>query len=343
MIDVVIVALIAVAFYMGWNIGANDTANCMGTVVGGGILSHRRAIMLFTLFATLGCVTFGYLVMKTVGADIVVAPAGAPLAFSRLPVAAIAALVGAGLWVTIATFLKLPVSTSHSIVGGVIGAGILILYVISPPELAGYSLSLSTLQKIMISWILTPVAALLFAFVFYHVFRLSLRGVKDILKLNRIYAALAIITGTILAFSLGANDVGNATGAVYAVFGKGGVELGLQRILALFGGVALSIGAITYSKKVIETVGSDITGLGPATAFVGQLGAAVTVMIFTLLSIPVSTSHAIVGAVIGVGLVRGMKAVKGGVVKKIVAAWVLTPFIAALISLTIGFVLMGVT
>ncbi|MEA1905321.1 MAG: inorganic phosphate transporter [Candidatus Hadarchaeota archaeon] len=340
MISLILVAALAAGFYVGWNIGSNDAANAMGTAVGGRVLTYRRAIVIMILFVILGAVLEGSKVMETVGEGIVLPPASVeyenPL--TKVPVFAVIALVSAGLWVTIATTLRLPVSTSQSIVGAVMGAGILISFF--EPEGIGANVQFGKLGSIGLCWILTPIGAAIFAFIIYKLLSPLLRRVKDVATLNRIFGLLIIIAGAFTAYALGANDVGNATGMIYAV-GGGGTSWSPQ-IIALFGGVALAIGSLTYSWRVMQTVGGGITRLDAVTACAAQLGAALTVWTFTQFGIPVSTSQAIVGGVVGAGLVKGVAAVSKRRLGEIGVAWILTPTAAASLTFLLGWLAIGV-
>lgn len=319
-------------FFVAWNLGANDTANCVGVAIGGRTLSYRRAIAIVMLFVLLGAVLEGWKNMKTVGEGIIIPGPGDTNPLSVVPLATLAVLIAAGLWVLIATVFGLPISTSQSMVGAVIGAGLLITTM--RPEL-GASVQYSKLGAIGISWILNPIIAALVAFVLLKVVSRSLRRAKNILLINKIFTVLILIAAAYSAYTLGANDVGTSMGAVHAYFG------GSEQIIALFGAVALAVGTITFSRRVVSTVGSGITALDPTTAFAAQFGAALTVWSFVQFAMPVSTSQAIVGAVAGAGLVKGASTVSGKKLRNIGIAWVLTPVIGCLLSLGIGWVLLG--
>ena len=330
MIELITIAALLACFFVAWNIGANDSANCIGAAVGSRIISHRRAITILILFVLLGAVLEGWKNMKTVGEEIVVGPGGAnPL--SDFPLATIAALIAAGAWVMTATTLGLPVSTSHSMVGSVVGAGLLLGY--TQGGIA--SVQLGVFSPIVISWVLNPMIAALLAFILFKAFSLPLRRIKNIVLLNRTLAILIIATSASSAYALGANDVGASTGAVYASFmGRG--DLGLMRAIGLLGGIALAVGALTYSRKMIHTIGTGITRLDALTASAAQFGAAITVWSFVQFGIPVSATQAIVGAVAGAGLVKGATAVSGKKLGRIGVAWVLTPVITCAFSFMLG-------
>lgn len=336
--DFILLAVLIVGFYVGWNIGSNDAANAMGVPVGGRIISHRQAIALIVLFVLLGAVLEGWKVMETVGKGIIISPVGNPLV--EIPVIAVVAILAAGVWVTIATTFRLPVSTSQSIVGSVIGGGLL-LSILNLPSAPSTSVNLGILGEIGLAWAITPFGSAFFAYFFYHLAGAGLSKVKSITNLNKILGLLVVGTGAFTAYSLGANTVGNATAMVYVVAESIGKQITwTPRLVGLFGGIALSVGAITYSQRVMEAVGTGITRLDPTTAFAAQFGAAFTVWIFTQFGIPVSTSQAIVGGVAGAGLVKGTKAVSRSKLGEIAIAWVLTPTVAAGLTFVLGWIIL---
>lgn len=313
---------------MGWNIGSNDAANAMGAAVGGRVLSYRRAVSIIVIFVVVGAVLEGDKVMETVGKDIVVGPV-CPL--TELPIVAIVALLAAGIWVTTATTLGLPVSTSQSVVGSVIGAGLLIS--IFEPSGVAASVHFGVISRIGIAWVLSPAGAAIFAYLMYRITAPFLRKIKSVHVLNSVLKISVVGTGAFVAYTLGTNDVGTAMGLVSTIVG---VSILPVRLIALFGGVALAFGAITYSRKVMQTVGTGITRLDATTAFAAQFGAALIVWIFNQFGIPVSTTQAIVGGVAGVGLVKGTAAVSKNELKKIGGAWILTPTAGAGLTFLLG-------
>ena len=334
-------ALIAIiltiaGFYVGWNIGANDAANCIGTTVGARIITFRRAAILMAFFVILGGVLQGHHVMKTIGKGIVVTDsttyvklndASPPQEFEdyfpdeKLPDLAIfVALISAGLFVTLATFFSLPVSTSQSIVGGVAGAGLGIV------GLQASYFKLKVLAKIFACWVISPILTMILAFGIYMALGYALKGTKATYVWNRVLAILVVATACYVAYSLGANDVGNAIGPLLNKFPDKGIYL------SLLGGVAMGVGALTYGRKVTNTVGKSITPLDLPAAFSAQFAAAVGVHLFSVLGIPVSTSQAIVGAVIGVGLTKGVRAVSRQRITTIAVGWIVAPSCAALFA-----------
>lgn len=324
--------VVLVGFFVAWNLGANDTANCVGVAVGGRILSYRRAIAIVILFVLLGAVLEGWKNMTTVGTGIIIPGPGGVNPLSEIPLATIAALIAAGLWVLIATTRGLPVSTSQSMIGAIIGAGLLIT--IMQPAL-GASVQYSKLGAIGISWMLNPLIAALLAFTIFKIISPLLRRIKNIVLLNRVLAILVIVAAAYSAYTLGANDVGTSTGVMYGFFG------GAPQTIALFGAVALAVGVIMFSRRVMHTVGAGITRLDPMTAFAAQFGAALTVWSFVQFGMPVSTSQAIIGAVAGAGLVKGAATVSKRKLGHIGIAWVLTPVVTCVLSLLLGWLLLS--
>lgn len=302
-----LILLFLAGFYVGWNIGANDTANCIGTSVGSGLLSYRRAAYLVALFVMVGALLQGHNVMKTIGKGIVT---------EQLPARAIlVAMASAGFFVTLATTMKLPVSTSQAIVGGVAGVGFA----------AGAEVDLDKLLLIAQVWVICPFLTAILAFFLYHLLAVPLRRIRRVGIWDRLLGNLVVITAGYVAFSLGANNVGNAIGPL--------ANLGISSWwLAPLGGVALAVGALAYGRGVAETVGGGITPLDPLSAVAAQASAALAVHLFSILGIPVSTTQSIVGAVAGVGLIKGLRSISKGMVAEIAAGWVMTPLTAGLLS-----------
>ncbi len=302
-----IIVLFIGGAYVGWNIGANDAANCIGTSVGSGLISYRKGILLVAVFVMVGALLQGHNVMKTIGKGIVT---------EQLPVTAVlAALLSAGFFVTLATWFRLPVSTSQAIVGGVAGVGLS----------TGMAVNIAKLATIVQIWVVCPFLTGLLAIVLYKLLSLPVRKIQRPELWDRVVGVLLVGSAAYVAFSLGANDVGNSVGPI--------ANLGVQaRWLSLLGGGALAFGALTFGHRVTETVGSGITTLDPLSASAAQLAAALGVHFFSVLGIPVSTSQSVVGAVVGVGLAHGIRAIERRRVAEIVGGWVATPTVAGLFS-----------
>lgn len=302
------IALLFIAgAYVGWNIGANDAANCIGTSVGSGLITYRRGILLVAVFVMVGALLQGQNVMKTIGKGIVT---------EQLPLASVfSALLSAGFFVTLATWFKLPVSTSQAIVGGVAGVGFS----------AGMDVNLAKLLTIVQIWIVCPFLTGLLAVLIYKFLSIPIRKIQRPELWDRMVGVLLVGSAAYVAFSLGSNDVGNSVGPI--------ANLGFSsRWLAVLGGAALAVGALTFGHRVTQTVGSGITTLDPLSASSAQLAAALGVHFFSILGIPVSTSQSVVGAVVGVGLVHGVRAVERKRVLEILVGWVATPTVAGLFA-----------
>jgi PiT family inorganic phosphate transporter len=305
-IELNLIILLSAGAYVGWNIGANDTANCIGTSLGCGLISFKKAVVLVAFFAILGAMLQGDHVMKTIGKGIVKQELSTT--------AIVVALLCSGFFVTLATFFRIPTSTSQAVVGGVVGIGLAV----------GAEINFSKLIIIAESWLICPILVMALAFILSHLLKHVLRKIRvSALLLQNTVGLLAILSACYVAYSMGANNAGNAVGPI--------ANLGIldSKILLGIGGVAIAVGAATYGKKVADTVGKGITPLDVQGAFVAQLASAVGMHLFSMLGIPVSTSSAIVGAVVGVGLVRGAKAISIKTLVTILVGWVLTPSFAA--------------
>lgn len=306
--DALAIAIVAVAFYIAWNIGSNDSANAMGTAVGAGILSFRQATLTIAIFTLLGAYLKGYKVMKTVGRGIV------PEGYLTMEMALIA-LLSAGVWVTIATIKGLPVSTTQAIVGGVIGVGL----ATSAP------VNWWTLTKIAVAWVASPVLSGILAIILYKFYSYVISKIKSVSTIEALYKALAILGGSYMAFNFGTNEVANASGPIV------GAGFMAPKTAGVLVALSLAVGALTFSYAVMHTVGKKITALGPVSAFAAQFGSAMAVSIANVFGLPVSSSQSIVGGVVGVGLLAG-RGVDRKVIVDIVFGWVATPLTAIGIS-----------
>jgi PiT family inorganic phosphate transporter len=311
---VLLTVLMAVA--IGWSIGANDAANSLGVAVGSRVLNLRQAIILITVFGFLGAFLQGSSVAKTIGKGIV------PMEQLDENLALYVALVSvfaAAAWVVIATRWKIPISTSHSIVGAVAGAGIAVHSVVR----------WKVLLDIFTCWLLTPIGAAILGYIFYRIFKNIFYRLMPRRFVRGSMIALIIASGCYVAYTWGANDVANATGVIV------GAGILSPRVSIILGGSAIVLGIVTWGYKVIETIGTEITHLLPIMAFSAQLASAINVHVYTIMGIPVSTSHSIVGAIFGVGLVRGLRVLNVRIIREIVFCWLATPVISGVISFCI--------
>ena len=402
--EIVYVSLAALfGLFMAWGIGANDVANAMATSVGSKALTIRQAILVAAVFEFLGAVLAGGEVTSTIRKGIVDADllAGAP---ELLVYGMLASLLSAGTWLLIASRKGWPVSTTHTIVGAIVG-------------FAAVGIGIDAVQwgevgAIVMSWVVSPLTAGFIAYLIYlSVQRLILRqedplarakryvpvyiflaaftivlvtilkGLKHVgLDLNltnsyliavaialaialvgaiaihrikpdpkaekrqhfytveRVFAVLMVVTACSMAFAHGSNDVANAIGPLAAVIsiaktGIVGAEAVLPIWVLLIGGTGIVVGLATFGIHVIATVGKKITQLTPSRGFAAELAAATTIVIASGTGMPISTTHTLVGAVLGVGLARGIEAIDLRVVGRIFVSWVVTIPAGAFLSI----------
>jgi PiT family inorganic phosphate transporter len=294
--------------YLGWGLGANDAANVFGTGVAAGVVKYRTAVILTSVFVVAGALLQGSRGMHTIGA------------LTDMDVDnAFAATMAAAITMSILTVLAIPVSASQAIVGAIIAVGIM-----------GGGIQLPILMRVLISWASSPFAALLISYVLYRVLGPLIENRVENLRSWSVIMKLGFyLVGVYGAFALGANNVANTTG----VFLRAGL---LTPFMAsLLGSVSICLGVCTFSRRVMYTVGKKITDLSDLAALSAVLGQDITVHLFSWVGVPVSTSQAIVGAVIGVGLVKTGKKVNFRAVGNIVLGWFATPAASFVMSYAI--------
>ncbi len=291
--------------FLGWSLGANDSANIFGTGVATGTVRYRTAIWLTAAFVLLGSMLEGPKCMKTLSA-----------LSSIDPMAAFCCTLAAGLTIMALTFLAIPASTSQAIVGTIVAAGLL-----------SGAVDFTLLYKVIACWVFTPVLGIVLGYLTYRICeRILNRTVKSMTRRNLIYFWGIVAAGCYGAYSLGANNVANVTG----VYVNAGILLPLAA--SAIGGLSIALGVVTYSRKVMMTVGKGIVPLDPFSAFVVVLAEAMTLHIFTQLGVPVSSSQAVVGAVVGVGLVGDLRTVSVRMLAAISVGWVMTPVAGGLLA-----------
>ncbi len=268
---------------------------------------------MIVIFGFLGAYLQGAHVTKTIGKGIV--PLNELDKTVSLYIAVVASFAACA-WVVLATYWKMPISTSHSIVGAVAGAG---LAVHAPVKWL-------VLKDIFICWVVTPLGAAILGYLIFKMLQNSLYRIIPRKYLKPVISLLIVLSGCYVAFTWGANDVANAVGII------SGSGVLTPKMSVIFGGLAIVLGIITWGYKIIETVGTGITRLMPIMALSAQLASALNVHAYTLFGIPVSTSHSIVGAIVGVGMVRGIRVLNFRIVRDMVLCWLATPFISGLIS-----------
>ena len=400
--------------YMAWNIGANDVANSMADAVGSRALSVRNAVILAGICEFAGAVLVGAPVTDTVRKGIV-----SPDSFLALPditpeqaaalfvIGMTSALLSAAIWLNVSSFMGLPVSTTHSIVGSVAGFGI---------AAAGWSsVQWGKMTQIVLSWFISPIAGGIMAFIVFKFISRSILGqdrparaaikyapflvsavtatvvlatiykglkhvigniswltpqvsiyitvalsviswfisrwwlgrqlsgkddlsVDDQLELvERVFVPFVIITSCSVAFAHGANDVANSVGPLAAVVrvlqtGEVAQKVGVPFWVLVLGGSGIVLGLATFGYRVMYTVGMKITEITPSRGVAADLSATATVLLCTRLKLPISTTHTLVGAILGIGLARGLTGINRDVTKKIFGAWLITVPAAALLS-----------
>ena len=407
----------AFGFFMAWGVGANDVANAMGTSVGSKALTIKQAILIAMVFEFAGAYLAGGEVTSTIRKGIVDSEifTNSPdlLVFGML-----SALLAAGTWLMIASFMGWPVSTTHSIVGAIVG--------FAAVGVSVDAVNWSKVSTIVASWVVSPVIAgtisfalfrsvqtlilvhddpfvrakkyaplYMFAVGFLMAMVTILKGLKHVFKdigmslsfsesiawsamfgilvamlgsyllskvkrnlaleeknrfanVERVFAVLMIFTACSMAFAHGSNDVANAVGplaAVVNVVNSGGVILAKSTMpswILLLGGAGIVFGLATYGFKVMGTIGRKITELTPSRGFAAELGAAATVVFASGTGLPISTTHTLVGAVLGVGLARGIGALNLKMIGSIFLSWVVTLPAGAGLSILFFFFFKGV-
>jgi PiT family inorganic phosphate transporter len=312
-----VILVFVAAFYMAWNIGANDLANSMGDVVGARVLNLRQIVLVAGCMTFLGAALFGSRVTTTIAEGIIPI---SQIDQQLVTGGGLASLLAAGIWITIATYFRLPVSTSHSIVGAVLGFGLVIA---NAGIIKFGDIAWAVLLRIVFSWILSPIAGMFLAFLVFTLIRRALiERVRDVRRLEKIFGFLLICSSCYIAFSLGTNDVANAVGSLSAALGKTGMQIPVW-ILA-FGGFGIVLGISTWGYRVVETIGKRITELTPTRGFSADISTATVVLVCSTFGLPVSTTHTLVGAIVGVGLARGLDAVNLAIIRRIVYSWLIT-------------------
>ncbi len=320
--------------FLGWSLGANDASNVFGTAVGSRMIKFRTAAIYCSLFILLGAVISGAGTSHTLG------KLGSVNALAGAFVVAFAAAMS----VYLMTLARFPVSTSQAIVGAIIGWNLF----------SGAPTDSNALTKIVSTWILCPVLSAFIAIFFYKLVVFIILTFKfHMFRLDRYVRNGLLLAGIFGSYSLGANNIANVMGVFVPVAPFSDITfLGLiafspAQQLFFLGGIAIAIGVFTYSKRVMMTVGSGIMELSPVAAFVAVWSHSIILFLFSSQSlesflqshglpsiplVPVSSSQAIVGAVIGMGLLKGGRGIKWKTVGGIASGWVTTPIIAALLS-----------
>ncbi|MFN3164756.1 MAG: inorganic phosphate transporter [Pseudohongiellaceae bacterium] len=397
-------------FFMAWGVGANDVANAMGTSVGAKAITIKQAIIIAMIFEFSGAWLAGGEVTSTIRSGIIdIERAGFEESPELLVFGMLSSLLAAGIWLVIASRFGWPVSTTHTIIGAIVGfavvgisldsvvwgqiGSIVASWVISPlfsgtiafllfmsvqklvlstddpfanakkyvPYyifLVGFVISMVTLVKglshvgLEVTFLQSTLFAAVIGVITMVVGVFMLRRIPDLpvddddrfRNVERVFGVLMIFTACSMAFAHGSNDVANAIGplaAVNSVIASGGVfetESPLPMWILLLGGGGIVAGLAMWGYRVIATIGRNITELTPSRGFAAELAAATTVVIASGTGIPVSTTHTLVGAVLGVGLARGIGALNLGMVGKIFVSWLVTLPVGAALSIFFFFI-----
>ncbi|MBE9000504.1 inorganic phosphate transporter [Nostoc sp. LEGE 12447] len=411
LITLLFVALLA--FYVAWNLGANDVANAMGTSVGSKAVTLKQALIIAGVLEFTGAVLFGHEVTETLATKI-----ANPALFAATPqilvTGMVTVLISCGVWLQIATSRGLPVSSSHAVVGAIAG--------FSWVALGVGAIDWSSIGLISIGWVLTPLISGAIAGLFYSQIKhwildqpnqivqlqewipwlsTALLGVFGVIVLpsltepltnfvielgftipshdiplltgaiaavgltifswrqlgdkrdkgdkgeilpnpvERLFGRFQLLSACFVAFAHGSNDVGNAIAPLAAIVyinRTGSVPtdgLTIPLWILILGGAGIVGGLAVWGKKVIATIGENIIALQPSSGFCAELATATTILIASRLGLPVSTSHALVGGVVGIGLVQNIKSIKFQTLKGIAAAWLITIPVSALLSAAI--------
>ena len=330
--------------FLGWSLGANDAANVYGTAVGTRMITFRNAALACSVFVLLGAVLGG------AGASHTLGKLGAVNALPGSFTVALAAAVT----VTWMTRLKLPVSTSQAVVGAIIGWNFF----------SGALTDYGSLTKIVSSWVLCPVLSAVFAVALLKVTQALMGVVKiHLFRIDVINRVALFLVGAFASYSLGANNIANVMGVFVAAapFGDldlfGVVTLNAAQQLFAIGAVAIGVGVFTYSHKVMLTVGNELFRMSAMGALIVVMAQALVLFLFsseglelwlirhglpTIPLVPVSSSQAVIGAVIGIGLAKGGRNIRFGVLGRIASGWVSTPLIAGVVGFVLLFVVQNV-
>jgi inorganic phosphate transporter, PiT family len=298
--------------FLGWSLGANDAANCFGSAVASRMVRFWTAAVLCSIFLVLGALLEGQAGIETLSS------------LTRLDLEqAVVITVAAAATVTLMTAFGLPVSTSQAAVGAILGIGFF-----------NQEVNVAGLGKVVACWFGTPVGAVAAAVILYKALAFVYNRLPtSVFQTDMLLRAALIVAGGYASYALGANNVANVT----AVFvGAGALTVFMATWV---GGLSIALGVLTYSRGVMETVGRKLVRLDPFSALVVVLAEGLTVHFYTLLGVPVSTSQAVIGAVLGIGFLRGAKTIRRKTLYGIFTGWFLTPPVACIITMCIYFAL----
>lgn len=331
---------------MGWSLGTNDAANAFGTAVSTGVVKYRTATIIISILIVIGAFLMGSGNMESVNdlaINNAVIPSGEQAAelikngASNLALkSAIKAFIifaCAGATVFLMSYLKFPVSANQSITGAIIGWGIMHAEYSNPEVMSG---NLKQIGKFASTWLLCPLGAAIISFIIVKICqKLLVPKLSSLAHYDTMIKVGYLIAGAYASFSIGMNSSANVTSLYYGQM-IDGVKTNLltdARLTCTIGGIAIALGVLTYSKKVMMTVGESIAPLTQIEGFLVIIAMATTIVLLgNFMKIPVSTSQAVVGAVVGAGLTKSIKCVNFGVFKNIAIAWVSSPLMAGVLT-----------
>jgi PiT family inorganic phosphate transporter len=308
MVEIILIILILAVLFDVSN-GWNDSANAIATVVSTRVLSPLKAVCMAAVMNILGAF-FSTAVAKTIGEGVV-----SPEAVTNLVV--VAALITAFLWNLVMTRFGMPISCSHALIGGLIGASI---------AFGGVGiLNLAGVKKIFLSLLLSPVIGLIFGY-FFMKFLIFFVGGLSPGTINRKFGRLQLVSSAFMAFSHGSNDAQKAMGVITLALVSSGFlqSLEVPFWVILMCGLAMGLGTALGGWRVIRTLGVNMLKLQPIHGFAAETSAAATIIVSSHFGLPVSTTHVITTAIMGVGSTKRFSAVRWGLARKILLAWVFT-------------------
>ncbi|RLD84685.1 MAG: inorganic phosphate transporter [Bacteroidetes bacterium] len=319
--------------FLGWSLGANDAANVFGSAVGTKMVSFKKAAIIAGIFVIIGAVVQGAGGAHTLGS----------LGKIDALAGSFTVALSAAITVFYMTKFKLPVSTTQAIVGGIIGWNFY----------TGNPTNINSLTKILTTWVAGPILGAIFAVILYQLFKFILKRRKPhLLKLDAFLRFALLVVGAFGSYSLGANNIANVMGIFVSAAPTTDLDFvlftlsGIQQLF-LIGGIAIAIGIFTYSKRIMKRVGNSIVQLSSEAALVVVLSHSIVLFIFSSQAlsdfvasiglpaiplVPVSSSQVIVGSIIGIGLLKGGRGIKFGVLGQISIGWVTTPILAGLLA-----------
>jgi len=330
-LDPLILIFLSSGLFLGWALGANDAANVFGTAVGTHMVSWRTAAIICSIFVVLGALISGAGTTHTLGKLGTISAIGGAFMTALSAAAAVYTMTKSGL----------PVSTSQAIVGAIVGWN---LFSSNPTDSA-------VLSKIMTTWILCPVLSAIIAITLYKALKFSARRIKLHMLMADAYLRVGlIVAGAFGAYALGANNIANVVGVFIPANPLQDVEFSYFNFsstqqLFLLGGLAIALGVFTYSKGVMMTVGGSLGRLSPTAAFIAVTSHSIVLFLFasrgleawleghglpTIPLVPVSSSQAVIGAIVGISLLQGATGIRWSVLGKIVWGWIATPIVAGI-------------